>query len=293
MLSRAFVATGLCLGATSPGWCERIHDPVNDAATLEYERFIGASAESDGGGKATGQASPEPDFNRVALSAYFPVGRILSREGFGGLRAEAMDRAYHTAEGRLNGTILQRYVLTLGSEVVKRPGQRSYAMVSTEYRSDFRRMDADGLGLEAIYAHFFGLGDSWEWGVGIDLIQYFGRWHPFPLLFLEGWLVEGTKARINGDVLEIRQFFGTKVCATVGARYNLFYGSLGRNSAFEMESVGLEAGLDYQFAPGFFLRVKGKGILWGTDVLAGKGGRSPDVGNLRGGTLRLALSYAI
>lgn len=259
---------------------EGIHDPPEDAALIEAERFEGLDAE--------GSASAA-SFNRWAAAAFFPAGRIGHRQAFGGLRAEATDREYGAGSGA--GPWVQRYALTAGSEIVKGPRQESFAMVIGGLQGDFRRLDRDAAAMEWIYAHLFTARSGLEWGAGLDLMYYLDSWYPFPLLFLEAWLREGLKARVNGDVAEIRWFPVPRACLTAGARYSISYGSLGREAAFLLEGVGLEAGGEFRLARDLSFRLKMKRFVWGTDEA---GPSLPRAGGALegGGSLRLTVAYS-
>lgn len=256
---------------------------MDDAASVEYERFQGVGPGGSG-------SRPAGDFNKYAAQLFFPAGKAWGKEMFGGVRAELLDRDF-LPSGSLGGPVMQRYVLSAGVEVMKREDQRSFALASAGYNSDFRRLDWDGVGSEYIYAHLFQPGPRWQWGLGLDMMRYYDAWHPFPLLFLDWWFLDRSKARVNADVLELRQFLGTSLCLTLGLRYNLYYGALGREASFELETVGAEQGIEYRFGQ-YSLRLKAKQFVWGSDALGGRTGQGGISGSPEGGSLRMSVAFA-
>lgn len=261
---------------------EEIHDPVDDAATLEFEQFAGTASPASGRYRESGR--------RTSATVFFPAGTLGEREAFGGIKGEWIDRSLYASEG-MSGGLLQRYSLSAGMEVVKRGGQEAFAMVSGGYNGDFRRIDRDGAGLELVYAHLFLPTPALKWGAGMDLMMLLDGWLPYPLLFLEWWMLDRTKLRINGDLAEVRQFVGARACLTLGMRYNLFFGAVGRDARYRMEAIGAELGGEYRLSHNVTLRVKAKGFLWGEESLERASGGSQERFPDESGSLRLALAF--
>lgn len=261
-----------------------LHDPMDDAAGLEFEQFAGSPSGTSGG------SLPEAG-RRAAGFAFFPLGRPGGRTVFGGLRGEWIEMSLPAPSEGASGSLLQRYSASAGTEIIKTAEQESFALFSGGYHGDFRRMAGEGIGLEFLYAHMFIPSPTLKWGMGMDLMRFLDGWFPFPLVLLDWRILERTKLRINIDFAEVRQFVGPRICLTLGMRYNLFYGAVGSGGEYRMEAVGAEVGGEYRILRSVVLRIKAKSFFWGEETLR-QPSRGPErTDAVEGGSLRLSLAF--
>ena len=136
-------------------------------------------------------------------------------------------------------------------------------------------------------------------GLGIDFLWFGNEWLPYPLVFLEWWMLENTKLRLNADRAEIRQFLGQKLCATLGTRYNLYYGAFAQKSSpgqfksMVSESLLFETGLEYPLTQNLFARVKFEKLYWGEERFTNENKTVQTNNVVNGIAVKLCLAYAL
>jgi hypothetical protein len=267
------------------------HDPSTDYAFLEFEPYplFGGSTF---GGPAVAETSTDRAW-RAAGQLAFPAGKAGETQFFGEFKSTLMARDIVYAGTRLNDGVLERFWLSGGGAWPGRNGQSGMALVGIGLNSDFADLGLMDFNTEWIYAHFWTLSPDFNWGLGLDVQQYFRKARPYPLVFLEWRAGERTKIKWDADYIEMRRFLSPWLCFTAGVRFNLEFFALKDDASYEYNTMGLEAGFQYAVGSNTYVRLKYKELVWGKEEIGlpdGSGHSSP---LSAGRSLRLNLAYGM
>ncbi|HKP95423.1 MAG TPA: DUF6268 family outer membrane beta-barrel protein [Fibrobacteria bacterium] len=268
-----------------------MQDPATDFAFLEFEPYPSFG----GGDRFSGpvvQASDKRAW-RLAGQLSFPAGKIGSNQLFGSFKSTLMDRDIIYHDTILNDGVLQRYWLSGGSTWPGRGGQSSMALVGVGVNSDFADIGFYDFNTEWIYAHFWTPSPAFNWGLGLDVQQYFHKYEPYPLIFVDWKLTDRTKLKWDADFLEVRRFLNPWLCFTAGVRFNLEFFALQRDADFEYNSMGLETGFQYAVGGNCYARIKYKELVWGRETLGVPDGGHHTRNMAAGRSLRLNFAYGL
>lgn len=269
-----------------------MEDPATDFAFLEFEPYP-----SLGGTRFSGPAVAESSAKRawrLAGQLSFPAGKIGDNQLFGSFKSTLMDRdIVYNDTLLLNDGVLERFWLSGGSTWPGRDGQSSLALVGVGVNSDFADIGLLDFNTEWIYSHFWTLNPSFNWGLGLDVQQYFHKYQPYPLIFVDWKVSEKTKLKWDADFLEMRRFLSPWLCFTAGVRFNLEFFALKDDADFEYNSMGLETGFQYAVGRNCYARIKYKELVWGKETLGLPDGTHHTRGIDAGRSLRLNFAYGL
>jgi hypothetical protein len=290
-------AIGLCALALLPLDHPRaanafaIQDPAIDFAFLEFEPYP-----AFGGSRFQGPALAPAKVNRawrLAGQLAFPAGKIGNTEFFGELKSTLMDRDIEYQGAHLNDGVLQRYWLSGGATWDGRNGQSSLVLGAVGVNSDFADMGLMDFNTEWLYAHFWTLSPSFNWGLGLDVQQYFHKAMPYPLIFIEWKVGDRTKFKWDADYVEVRRFLSPGLCFTAGVRFNLEFFALKDDASYEYDTMGLETGFQYAVGANTYLRLKYKELVWGREEVGLPGGSTHAAPLSAGRSLRFNVTYGM
>jgi Domain of unknown function (DUF6268) len=269
-----------------------IQDPGTDVAFLEFEPYPSIGGERFGG-PAVAVSSNERAW-RLAGQLSFPAGKIGDNQFFGSFKSTIMDRDIIYAGNRiLNDGVLQRYWLSGGATWPGRNGQSSLVLAGVGVNSDFADLSPYDFNTEWIASHSWTLNPDFSWGLGLDVQQYFHKFQPYPLIFVDWKVTDRTKIKWDADYLEMRRFLNPWLCFTAGVRFNLEFFALKEDADFEYNSAGLEAGFQYAVGANFYARIKYKELVWGEETLGLPDGSHHTRDMDAGRSLRLNFAYGI
>ncbi len=265
--------------------------PSSDSASLEFEPYplFGGSRFQ---GPAVAEASADRAW-RLAGQMAFPAGKVGETQFFGQFKSTFMDRENRFRDETLNDGVLKRFWLSGGATWPGPDGQSNLALGAAGINSDFADIGPMDFNTEWIYAHFWTVSPSFNWGIGLDVQQYFRKAQPYPLVFIEWKAGERTKLKWDADYIELRRFLSPGLCFTAGVRFNLEFFALEDDATYEYNSMGLEGGLQYAVARNTYLRLKYKELVWGKEEV-GLPDRSTHAGSLNAGrSLRFNIAYGM
>ena len=182
---------------------------------------------------------------------------------------------------------------------IKSLSQESAMLFTLGYNGDLEVESDKALSGELIYAHFYTGIKKCKMGLGIDVLWFGNEWLPYPLIFLEWWMLENTKLRLNADRAEIRQFVGQKLCLTIGTRYNLYYGAFeGKNSqdgfkSMVSEAAAFETGMEYPLTQNLFARLKFEKSFWGEERFTNENKIVQTNNVVKGTAVKFCIAYAL
>ena len=266
-------------------------DPAIDFAFLEFEPYP-----TLGGSRFQGPALAPAKVNRawrVASQLSFPAGKIGNTEFFGEMKSTLMDRDIVYKGAKLNDGVLQRYWLSGGASWNGRDGQSSLVMGAVGINSDFAELGLMDFNTEWIYSHFWTLSTAFNWGVGLDVQQYFHKAVPYPLIFIEWRMSDRTKLKWDADYVEVRRFLSPGLCFTAGVRFNLEFFALKDDASYEYDTMGLETGFQYAIGANTYLRLKYKELVWGTEEVGLPNGSTHSAPLSAGRSLRFNITYGM
>jgi hypothetical protein len=268
-----------------------MQDPATDFAFLEFEPYplFGGS---------TFQGPPVADASihrawRLAGQLAFPAGKIGETEFFGQFKSTWMDRDIVYAGTQLNHGVLERYWLSGGASWAGRAGQSSVALVGVGLNSDFADLGLMDFNTEWIYSHFWTVSPAFNWGLGLDVQQYFHKAVPYPLVFIEWKANDRTKFKWDADYIEMRRFLLPGLCFTAGVRFNLEFFALKDDATYEYDTMGLETGIQYAVGGNTYIRLKYKELVWGQEEVGLPGGSSRSSALSAGRSLRFNVAYGL
>jgi hypothetical protein len=268
-----------------------VQDPSTDFAFLEFEPYplFGGSTFQ---GPAVADASAHRAW-RVAGQLAFPAGKIGETQFFGQFKSTWMDRDIVYAGTQLNNGVLERYWLSGGASWPGRPGQSSVALVGLGLNSDFADVGLMDFNTEWIYSHFWTVSPSFNWGIGLDVQQYFHKAVPYPLVFIEWMANDRTKFKWDADYIEMRRFLSPGLCFTAGVRFNLEFFALKDDATYEYDTMGLETGFQYAVGANTYLRLKYKELVYGEEEVGLPQGGSRSSALSAGRSLRFNVAYGL
>jgi hypothetical protein len=276
------------------GWicAYEIQDPSTDFAFLEIEPYASFNGDRFSGPLMADKPEQRPW--RIAGQVSFPAGKIRNHQFFGSLKTTLMeyDIVYHDSL-RLNDGRLKRFCLSGGDSWSGAEGRSSLVLVSVGVSSDFSDPSPKDYNSEWIYSRFWTPSPVFNWGIGLDIQQYFDTFAPYPLLFVEWRVGDRTKLKWDADYFEARRFLNPRLCLTAGVRYNLEFFALKDDADFEYDSIGLETGFQYAVGADCYVRVKYKELVWGSQTLGLPDGSHHTNGIDGGRSLRLNFAYGI
>jgi hypothetical protein len=261
-------------------------DPDQDFAFLEFEPYPSFQDQ-------TSAPTQQSQFWRLAMQLSFPAGKIGNHQLFGSFKSTLIDRDIVYDSQSINSGILQRYWLSGGGVLFESPKQSAIVMAGLGVNSDFADLGLIDFNTEWIYIHSFKVNSIFNWGLGLDIQQYFHKFQPYPLIFMDWKLSPWTKLKWDADYLEVRQFFTSRLGMTAGIRFNLEFFALKQDGEYEYNSMGLETGLQYALGRDFYIRLKYKELVWGEEILGLPDGSRLTRGIDAGRSLRLNLAYGI
>ncbi len=261
-------------------------DPETDFAFIEFEAYPNFQSNPPA-------QSSQSQFWRLAGQIAFPAGKIGGHQLFGTFKSTVINRDIMYDNTRLNDGALRRFWLSGGGVVMETPKQSGVVVVGLGVNSDFADLGLMDFNTEWIYIHSFRVNSTFNWGVGLDLQQYFHKYEPYPLIFVDWKLSDKTKLKWDADFLELHQFVSSRFCLTAGVRFNLEFFALKQNADYEYNSMGLETGLQYALGSDFYLRLKYKELVWGQETMGLPNGihHTQRIGT--GRSLRLNVVYGI
>jgi hypothetical protein len=268
-----------------------VKDPSTDFAFLEFEPYP-----LFGGSTFQGPAMAEASIHRawrLAGQLAFPAGKIGETQFFGQFKSTLMDRDIVYAGTRLNDGVLERFWLSGGASWPGKEGQSSVALVGLGLNSDFADLGLMDFNTEWIYSHFWTVSPAFNWGLGLDVQQYFHKAVPYPLIFIEWKANERTKFKWDADYLEMRRFLSPRLCFTAGVRFNLEFFALKDDATYEYDTMGLETGFQYAVGANTYLRLKYKELVWGEEEIGLPGGSSRSSDLRAGRSLRFNVAYGL
>ncbi len=292
MLTAAFkhVVLLACL-ARGFAFAMNMQDPDTDFAFLEFEPYP-----SVGGDRFSGlpvAKSSEHRAWRLAGQLSFPAGKAGDNQFFGSFKSTLLDRDIIYGNRILNDGVLQRYWMSGGSTWPGSDGQNSLVLAGVGVNSDFADVSLYDFNTEWIASHSWTLNPSLILGLGLDVQQYFHKYQPYPLVFLDWKVTDRTKLKWDADYLEMRRFLNPWLCFTAGLRLNLEFFALKQDADFEYRSMGLETGFQYAVGGNFYARIKYKELVYGRETLGLPDGSHHTRGMDAGRSLRLNLAYGL
>ncbi len=288
-LTRTLLLMGLLRGLST---AFSMQDPSTDFAFLEFEPYP-----SFGGPRFSGPAVADNSAKRLwrlAGQLSFPAGKIDNHQLFGSFKTTIMDRDIVYRDSLvLNDGMLKRFWLSGGDSWKGSGGQSNMALVGVGINSDFADLGTKDYNTEWIYSHFWTPSAVFNWGLGLDIQQYFGKYEPYPLIFFEWMATDRTKLKWDADYLEVRRFLNPWLCFTAGVRFNLEFFALKNDADYEYNSAGLETGFQYAVGANCYVRLKYKELVWGRQTLGLPDGTHHTEGIDAGRSLRLNFAYGL
>ena len=289
MLYRSIMALGCLQGLAA---ALTMQDPSTDFAFLEFEPYP-----SFGGVRFSGPAVAEADEKRLwrlAGQLSFPAGKFGDHQLFGSFKSTLMDQDIVYRDSLiLNEGMLKRFWLSGGDSWKHAGGRSSMFLLGVGVNSDFADLGPKDFNTEWIYSHFWTVSPDFNWGLGLDIQQYFGKYEPYPLIFVEWKAGDRTKVKWDADYLEVRRFLNPWLCFTAGVRFNLEFFALKNDADYEYNTAGLEMGFNYAVGNDLYVRLKYKELVWGSQTLGLADGshhtRDVDAGR----SLRLNIAYGL
>ena len=280
---------------------EGFEDPKQDFAFFETEYYPEFKSQSPAD-------RSQAQYGRIADQISFPLGHIDGNFVFGSFKNTLFNRDVHYNGTTLNDGLMQRYWLSGGVSLISSPRHASYFIAGAGLNSDFADLGSRDLNTEWIYTHVFHLNRDFQWGLGLDVQQYSGRflrdhevflfhkWQlvPFPLFFMDWRFCETAKLVWDADFVEVRKFFGPRFAVTAGSRFNMEFFALKDDASYEYQSAGAEMGVQYSVGKHCYLRLKYKELYWGRENFGlpnDDGLYSEKIAS--GRSLRLNLTYGI
>lgn len=284
---------GIASAMSMPDAAPTLQDPATDVAFLEFEPYPSIGGTRFVGSPVAG--SSENRAWRLAGQLTFPAGKIGETQLFGTFKSTLLDRDIIYKDSLLlNDGVLERYWLSGGATFPWPNNQTNMALVGVGINSDFADIGLFDFNTEWIYSHSWILSPDLTLGAGLDLQQYFHKYQPYPLIFVDWRVSEKTKLKWDADYLEMRRFLSPWLCFTVGVRFNLEFFALKQDASFEYNSAGLETGFQYAMGRNFYARIKYKELVWGHETLGLPGGGAGYTRGIDAGrSLRLNLAYGL
>lgn len=289
---RAFaLAMAAAAQAAFAGFSPR--DPATDFVFLEFEPYplFGGSTFQ---GPAVAE-SPQDRAWRLAGQLSFPAGKFGGTQLFGSFKSTLMDRDIVDKSGVLrNDGVLERFWQSFGA-TWPGPGsdQSNMALVGVGVNSDFADLGLFDFNTEWIYCHFWNVSPSFNWGLGLDVQQYFRKAQPYPLIFVDWKVGERTRLKWDADYLEMRRFLTSRLAFTAGVRFNLEFFALRDDGTYEYNSAGLETGFQYAVGGDWYVRLKYKELVWGEEEVGLPDGSLQSARLDAGRSLRLNFAYGL
>ncbi len=263
-----------------------LEDPSRDFAFLEVEPYAQFKSTSP-------LNESSPDFWRTAGQVSFPIGHIDGHFLYSSVKSTLINQDIVYQGEKLNDGLLQRYWLCGGVFLLDTPQETSTFTAAVGHNSDAANSGAKDWNSEWIGTYVYQVNSKFKGGFGLDVQQYFGKFVPYPLVFLD-WRISGTTKLVwDADYAEIRRFFGSKLAFTLGARFNKEFFALKDNASYEYESTGAEAGTQYSLGRHCYLRLKYKDLLWGRELMGLPDGSVHRTWANSGQSLRLNFAYGI
>jgi hypothetical protein len=263
-------------------------DPEQDFAFLEFEPYP-----SFQGKPPAAVESSQRRFWRLAGQMSFPAGTVAGHPLFGSFKSTLIDRDIVYDSTVLNDGILKRFWLSGGGQVMDNPRTSGVFLAGVGVNSDFADLGLLDFNTEWIYVQSFKFNANFHWGVGMDVQQYFHKYQPYPLIFVDWKISPKTKFKWDADYIELRRFMTPLLCLTAGVRFNLEFFALKQDADYEYNSMGLETGLQYAVGGNCYLRLKYKELMWGRETLGLVDGSHHTHGIDAGRSLRLNFAYGI
>jgi hypothetical protein len=291
-LIRLLCLLGCACGLQGVAGAFNVQDPSTDFAFLEFEPYP-----SFGGDRFSGPAraeNPDKRLWRLAGQLSFPAGKVRNHQFFGSFKSTIMDRdIVYNDTLLLNDGMLKRFWLSGGDAWKGANGQSSMVLVGVGVNSDFSDLGLKDYNTEWIYSHFWTPSPVFNWGLGLDIQQYFGKFEPYPLIFAEWKVGDRTKLKWDADFLEVRRFLNSWLCFTAGVRFNLEFFALKNDADYEYNSMGLETGFQYAVGANCYVRIKYKELVWGRQTLGLPDGSHHTESIAAGRSLRLNFAYGL
>ena len=267
-------------------------DPATDFAFLEFEPYP-----LFGGSTFQGPAVAESGENRawrLAGQLSFPAGKFGATQFFGSFKSTLMDRDIRYAGAKVNDGVLERFWQSFGATWPGGgEGQSNMALGGVGINSDFADVGLFDFNTEWIYCHFWTVSPAFNWGLGLDVQQYFRKAQPYPLIFVDWKVGDRTKLKWDADFLEMRRFLTNRLAFTAGVRFNLEFFALKGDATYEYNSAGLETGFQYAVGGDCYVRLKYKELVWGEEEVGLPDGSRHIAGLDAGRSLRLNFAYGL
>jgi len=266
-------------------------DPSTDFAFLEFEPYPAL-----GGSRFQGPAVAPARVNRawrIADQVSFPAGKVGNVQFLGEMKNTLMDRDIVYKGAKLNDGVLQRYWMSGGAMWDEGNGQSSLALGGVGLNSDFADIGLMDFNTEWIYSHFWTVSPAFNWGLGLDVQQYFHKAVPYPLVFVEWKMSDRTKFKWDADYVEVRRFLSSGLCLTAGVRFNLEFFALKDDATYEYDTMGLETGIQYAVGANTYVRLKYKELVWGEEEVGLPDHSSHSAPLSAGRSLRFNLAYGL
>jgi hypothetical protein len=288
MAVRIWGALILCWGA-SHGLTNGVidlEDPSHDFAFLEVEPYWQFK-------NAVPLNENNPDFWRTAGEMSFPIGHIDGHYLYSSVKSTLMDQNIVYDGQKLNDGLLQRYWLSGGVFLLDSPQESATLTAAVGHNSDEANTGSKDWNSEWIGTYIEQYSPKLKAGLGLDVQQYFGKWVPYPLIFID-WRISGTTKLVwDADYAEVRRFIGAKLAFTLGARFNKEFFALKQDASYEYESTGAEAGTQYSLGKHCYLRLKYKDLFWGRELMGLPDGSMHRTWITSGQSVRLNFAYGI
>lgn len=293
-MKKAFLmrAMALVLAARGMAAALSVLDPATDFAFVEFEPYP-----LFGGSTFQGPAVAESGANRawrLAGQLSFPAGKVGGTQFFGSFKSTLMDRDIVYAGNKVNDGVLERFWQSFGATWPGGgEGQSNMALGGVGINTDFADVGLFDFNTEWIYCHFWTVSPSFNWGLGLDVQQYFRKAQPYPLIFVDWKLGDRTKLKWDADFLEMRRFLSNRLAFTAGVRFNLEFFALKGDATYEYNSAGLETGFQYAVGGDCYVRLKYKELVWGEEEVGLPDGSRRTAGLDAGRSLRLNFAYGL
>ena len=268
------------------GFENTLADPRQDFAFLEVEPYPGFE------GRDSGNQSQGP-YRRYSGQLSFPAGKAWGHDLFGSIKSTVMDRRIAYGGQDLSHGPLQRYWLSGGAILLDKPGQSSCFIAGLGLNSDMADLGSKDWNSEWIYIHSFETSAEFKWGLGLDIQVYFGKFVPYPLVFVDWRFAERAKLKWDADFIELQGFITQTLALTAGTRFNLEFFALKDDGGYEYNSLGLETGIQYFLGKNFYARLKYKELVWGEEILDLPDGSTRKDAVRSGRSLRLNFAYGM
>jgi hypothetical protein len=274
----------LLLSSPVSSWAFENHEAKEDAAAIQVDGFFGTQEQIGG---ITGDAP----FSRIYGFSFFPLLTVAGNELVGSAEFSVMPRTFGDHGSALNGSLLQSYGLGLGYQIKHSEKRTAFAYGLMGINGDMRDIGTKALYGDLSYIQQYDFSKKLRVGGGFDIHFYFDDYYPYPLILLDWQVAEHTKVKINFDTGEIKQFLTENFSVSIGAQYDIFHYSFGREAGYSMETTSGILRMEYRLGKNIYARLSAKRPFWGIENIYSLSRNEKGRINNEGSAIRLQIAY--